>query len=84
MRIQNIAEMQKIIDDPKSPYEILTAELAEQKGIVFGIGQKYNISLCKLMVIVDRTTNEIAGYVYKKLYCQSRWCSQWDKYEKAI
>lgn len=83
MRIQKIAEMQAILDDPKSPYDVVPAEVAKQQyGIVFAVGQEYNIAMCKLMVIVDKRARTIEGYAYKKIYCQARWCSQWDAYQK--
>ena len=83
MRIEKIAEMQAVLDDPASPYDIVPADAAEQHyGIVFAPGQKYNIAMSKTMVIVDRRTKQIAGFVYKKTFCMARWCSQWDSHCK--
>lgn len=65
--------------------DIVPANIAKSEyGIVFGIGQEYNIDICRLLVLINKSTKQIAGYIYKKTYCYARWCIAWEYYQQAL
>ena len=79
----NISQMEDLIKNDQ--YAFIPPEIAESEyGITFAPGQKYNISLCELLVVVDKNTKQIAGFVYKKTHCMARWCIKWDQYQNKV
>jgi len=76
----NIKQVMDIIKT--GALDIVPATVASSEyGITFGIGQEYNIDMCRLLVLIDKSTKQIAGYVYKKTFCYARWCIAWETYE---